>query len=88
VVGVQASKRDTNPLPCPIAGGARMWAGKDLVNPEAGPFQAGHAWEGVRASVIGFPDVEAPHFVLQRCALQPETLRSRSRTRDSSRRRL
>lgn len=44
-------------------------------------------WERIRASVIGFLDVELPHFVLQRCALQPETFRSRSRTRDSSRRR-
>jgi hypothetical protein len=39
------------------------------------------------ASVVGFCDVESPHFVLQRCALKPETFRSRSRARDSSRRR-
>ena len=65
---------------CPNAG--RWGSGK----PEASPFQAPHARERIRASVIGFRDVESPHFVLQRCALQPETFGSRSRTRDSSRR--
>jgi hypothetical protein len=37
--------------------------------------------------VIGFGDLESPHFVLEGCTLQPETLRGRSRTRDLSRRR-
>ena len=41
---------------------------------------------GIR-SVIGFRNVEPPHFVLQRGAFQPETFCSRSRARDSSRRR-
>ena len=50
-----------------------MRAGGDLGKPEASPFQAAHAWERIRASVVGFRDVESPHFVLQRCALQPET---------------
>jgi hypothetical protein len=86
-LGVQALQACYQSPPCPTAGGARMRAGADLVKPEAGPFHTAHAWERVWGSVIGFRDVESPHFVLQRCALQPETFRSRSRTGDSSRRR-
>jgi hypothetical protein len=33
------SRRDTNRVPCPTAGGARMRAGGDLVNLEVSPFQ-------------------------------------------------
>jgi hypothetical protein len=49
--------------------------------PYLGPSMVGSA----SVSVVGLCDVESPHFVLQRCALQPETFRSRSRTGDSSR---
>ena len=86
VEGEALQTSDQSP-PRPTAGGALIRAGAALVKLEASPFQAAHAWERMRASVIGFRDVESPHFVLQRCALQPEAFRSRSRTGDSSRRR-
>jgi hypothetical protein len=68
-----------------FGGLGQVRAGGDLARRAASPFQVPHARKRIRASVIGFRDVEPPHFVLQRCALQPETLRSRSRTRNLSR---
>src|SRR5580704_10638313 len=44
--------------------------------PDRGPSMVGSA----SVSVVGLGDVQSPHFVLQRCTLQPETFRSRSRT--------
>ncbi len=64
---------------CPNVGaletGPKAKAGRHL-----GPSMDGSAL----VSVVGLCDVESPHFVLQRCALQPETFRGRSRTGDFS----
>jgi len=80
------SGRDTNRSHALLRAVPECGQGVIWSNPKPVHFRP-HARESIRASVIGFRDVEPPHFVLQRCALQPETLRSRSRTRDSSRRR-
>jgi hypothetical protein len=82
-----ARDRDVNrsralPRAVPECGQVEIWSNPKPVHFKL-PCTGAHS-----ASVIGFRDVESPHFVLQRCALQPETLRSRSRTRDSSRRHL
>jgi hypothetical protein len=58
-----------------------MRAGRDLVNPEASPFKAGHAWECVRASVIGFRDDRYSVSLTS----QPEAWRCYSLPLDSAR---
>jgi hypothetical protein len=60
----------------------RLEAGPKMkVRPHLWPSMVGRA----SVSVVSLCDVESPHFVLQGCALQPETFRRRSCTGDSSR---
>jgi hypothetical protein len=62
---------------CPNVG--RLETGlKMKVDPHLGTSLAGSA----SPSVVSLCDVESPHFVLQGCALQPETFRRRSGTGD------
>src|ERR1700675_5207726 len=65
---------------CPNVG--RLETGPKMkVGPLLGPSMV----ESASVSVVSLCDVESPHFVLQGCALQPETFRRRSCTGDSSR---
>ncbi|MEA2543636.1 MAG: hypothetical protein QOH35_5002, partial [Acidobacteriaceae bacterium] len=58
---VQALQASDQSPPRPTAGGALMRAGAVMVKPDASPFLVAHAWERMRASVIGLRDVESPH---------------------------